>query len=108
MWPLISSRLAANAATGQQGSGLSQLVLQWKVDRDMRPGAGRAADMDRAAQGLDTGCGPHLHPVINKLPTGGSSAAVHGVWPRIPPIARADSFGFTKNPAAGLSAISSA
>ena len=34
-------------------------------------------------------------------------AAVHGVWPRIRPIARADSFGFTKNPAAGLSAISS-
>ncbi len=31
-----------------------------------------------------------------------------GVWPRIRPIARADSSGFTKNPAAGLSAISSA
>jgi hypothetical protein len=35
-------------------------------------------------------------------------AAGHGVWPRIRLIVRADNSDFTKNPAAGLSAISSA
>jgi len=35
-------------------------------------------------------------------------AAVHGVWPRILPIPRADSSVFARNPATGLSAISSA
>jgi hypothetical protein len=35
-------------------------------------------------------------------------AAVHGAWSRIRLIACADRSGFTKNPAAGLSAISSA
>jgi hypothetical protein len=35
------------------------------------------------------------------------AGAVHGVWPRIRPIPRADSSDFARNPAAGLSAISS-
>jgi len=35
------------------------------------------------------------------------TSAVYGLWPSIWPIARADSSDFTKNPAAGLSVISS-
>jgi hypothetical protein len=63
-------------------------------------------------------CGHHQHPQVllgqplRALLGEGrvtiSSAAVHGLWPRIRLIACADSSDFTKNPAAGLWAISSA
>ncbi len=46
------SRVATRAGRASAGI-LSQLVLEWKLHRDVRPGPGSAADMDRAAQGLD-------------------------------------------------------
>jgi hypothetical protein len=48
------SRIALSQASQFASDGaLSQLVLEWKIDRDVRPGPGSAIDADRAAQSLD-------------------------------------------------------
>jgi hypothetical protein len=61
-----------------------------------------------------TAANTHLRPLLAGLPefllaaTRDVRLAGHGARPRIRPIACADSSGFARNPAAGLSAISSA
>jgi hypothetical protein len=44
---------------------------------------------------------------LNRVPGPGVHARLYGVWPRIRLMPRADSSDFARNPAAGLSAISS-
>jgi hypothetical protein len=61
MWPLISSRLAVNAATGQQGSGL---VASRGEDPGWMPALESAASADprsgRWAGAGKTECGIHV------------------------------------------------